>query len=350
MRKSLSHLEAVEIVQEKCKEKNYEFLGFCDKEGNEIEYSGVDKTFVKLKCLTCNNIWNTTTFANFRKGIGCSICGRKRTIASHRIDIDSIHTIIRQKCQEHKYEFLGFCDREGNEIEYHGIYTYLKLKCNHCGNIWYTTTFDNLKRNRKCPQCALILKGNKKRTKPEEYLTKIQEICDKYNYEFLGFCDREGNESKLFLTQATTYLKLKCNNCGNIWKSTSYDSFIRHHHCPKCNENKLEDKLRRFFRNNNIQFEEQKKFSWLKFKKALSLDFYLPQYNCAIECQGIQHFKINDFFGGKKKYQEQLERDKIKKKLCEDNGIKLLYYSNLGIEYPYEVIEDEELFLKYINY
>ena len=66
----------------------------------------------------------------------------------------------------------------------------------------------------------------------------------------------------------------------------------------------------------------------------------------AIECQGIQHFKPIDFF---EKLNVIQQRDNLKKQLCEENGIKLLYYSNLGIEYPYEVFEDKDELLKEIN-
>ena len=49
----------------------------------------------------------------------------------------------------------------------------------------------------------------------------------------------------------------------------------------------------------------------------MSLDFYLPEYNIAIECQGIQHFKRIEYFGGEKSFKEQKNRDTIKKELCE---------------------------------
>ena len=34
----------------------------------------------------------------------------------------------------------------------------------------------------------------------------------------------------------------------------------------------------------------------------MSLDFYLPKYNMAIECQGEQHYKPIEYFGGEKEY------------------------------------------------
>lgn len=94
--------------------------------------------------------------------------------------------------------------------------------------------------------------------------------------------------------------------------------------CPFCNESHLEIKIENILNINNINFEKQKKFDWLGRQ---SLDFYLPQYNIAIECQGIQHFKSKDFFGGEKRFNEQIERDKRKLKLCNENNLKLIYFA-----------------------
>ena len=115
---------------------------------------------------------------------------------------------------------------------------------------------------------------------------------------------------------------------------------------------RLECIVKHFFMKKNILFEEQKKFDWLRHKKPLSLDFYLPDYNVAIECQGIQHFEPQDWFDSRKRsgtFAEVLKRDKLKKKLCEKHGIKIFYYSNLGIEYPYKVYENLDELLKEIK-
>ena len=48
----------------------------------------------------------------------------------------------------------------------------------------------------------------------------------------------------------------------------------------------------------------------------------------AIECQGIQHFRPVDFFGGKEYFIKTIERDNIKQQLCENNGIKIIYFTN----------------------
>lgn len=56
------------------------------------------------------------------------------------------------------------------------------------------------------------------------------------------------------------------------------------------------------------------------------LDFYLPDYNLAIECQGKQHFVPVDTFGGKDGFNEIVIRDNVKKQCCDNNNIKILYY------------------------
>ena len=77
-----------------------------------------------------------------------------------------------------------------------------------------------------------------------------------------------------------------------------------------------------------------KKFDWLDKQH---LDFYLPKYNIAIECQGEQHFEVVKHFGGEDKYEIQQKRDFLKNKLCKENGIKLLYYTN------YKKIEEDNI-------
>ena len=110
----------------------------------------------------------------------------------------------------------------------------------------------------------------------------------------------------------------------------------------------MERELRLFLNENNIEYETQKTFKWLGKQR---LDFYLPQYNIAIECQGIQHFKYkeNSKLFNKNTYEICVKLDNIKREKCDENGVKLLYYSNLGIEYPYHVFEDKDELLKEIK-
>ena len=93
----------------------------------------------------------------------------------------------------------------------------------------------------------------------------------------------------------------------------------------------MEDDIERLLQENEIKYEHSKKFKdWLGRQH---LDFYLPEENVAIECQGRQHFEEVDFAGnGEEWAKKQLEKVRVldckKQKLCKEHGIKILYFSN----------------------
>ena len=72
----------------------------------------------------------------------------------------------------------------------------------------------------------------------------------------------------------------------------------------------------------------------------LKLDFYIPDKKIAIECQGIQHFIPVEYFGGIDSFEKQKKRDEIKKQLCENHNIKILYYTNIP---EYKTLTKKEL-------
>lgn len=118
--------------------------------------------------------------------------------------------------------------------------------------------------------------------------------------------------------------------------------------CQKCNQSHLEKDIEKLLQNNNIEYEYNKYYKELD---NLQLDFYIPSLKIGIECQGKQHFNAKYGWSSnqeknEKQFQLLQQRDALKRELCEKNGIKLLYYSDLGIDYPYEVIEDKNLILE----
>lgn len=78
------------------------------------------------------------------------------------------------------------------------------------------------------------------------------------------------------------------------------------------------------------------------------MDFYLPTYNTAIECQGKQHFESVEYFGGIEEFEKRKLRDKIKFQECIDNNVRLLYYADYDYDFPYEVIKDKDKLLSII--
>ena len=58
-----------------------------------------------------------------------------------------------------------------------------------------------------------------------------------------------------------------------------------------------------------------------------SLDVYIPSLKLGFEYQGIQHFEPIDRFGGAEGFKGIQERDQRKKKLCEENGVQVIYWN-----------------------
>lgn len=83
------------------------------------------------------------------------------------------------------------------------------------------------------------------------------------------------------------------------------------------------------FLSTKFKLEIQKTFDWLKNETSMSLDIFIEELSLAIEIQGDQHYIPIDYYGGNDGFNKQIERDKLKKKLCDDHGIILLYYSEL---------------------
>lgn len=63
------------------------------------------------------------------------------------------------------------------------------------------------------------------------------------------------------------------------------------------------------------------------FLGKLRLDFFIPELSLAIEYQGEQHFHPVKRFGGEQSFVRGKQRDSIKRKLCKQNSITLIYFN-----------------------
>ena len=204
-----------------------------------------------------------------------------------------------------------------SEFEYKRATDAGKCLCERCGNVWYTTPM-SLMKGSGCPRCAKERRVMKRTSNIDEFIRKIQEKHG-INYDF--------SEAKY--VNAITKMAVICPSHGKFFITPN--DLLSGHGCPICSSSRLESEVRKILSENNIDFEEQKRFEWLRLKKPLSLDFYLPKQNIAIECQGIQHYKAIERFGGEEELVRIKNRDFIKKELCEKEGITLVYYSKSDI-------------------
>lgn len=210
-----------------------------------------------------------------------------------------------------------------SKVEYVNARTKICIVCPKHGEFWQTP--DNHLHGHECPKCM-------HRSIPyttEEFIERAKQIHgNKYDY------------SKSVYETQFKKICIICQKHGEFWQRPKYH--LRWSGCPRCKMSHLEDEVYNLLKDNNIDFRyDVRNFDFLN---GLTLDFYLPDYNIAIECQGIQHFEDSRML----KCDKVKERDKEKKKLCEEKNIKMLYYSDLKIDFPYEVINNKNELLNKI--
>lgn len=189
-----------------------------------------------------------------------------------------------------------------------------------------------------CPICSKSKIASSRRKTTEDFINDAVKVYGKDKYDFTD----TNYES------SSSHVIIKCNECGKEF-SIEANSFLQGHGCPNhSKKSSLEEEIELALIENSIEYERQKRFDWMGQK---SLDFYIPSKKMAIECQGRQHFKPIDYFGGLESFRKQFIRDIEKRKECEEHGISILYYAtDLSEESPYEVISDKSLLIeKVIN-
>lgn len=239
------------------------------------------------------------------RGYGCPMCGGSMRLTTEEFAEKA------NKVHEGKYDY--------SKSEYVNTSTKVCIICPEHGEFWQVP--NNHLLGAGCPKCA------GKYNDLEFFIERARKVHgDKYDY------------SKAEYVATNEKVCIICPEHVEFWQTPS--GHMNGQGCPSCNQKHLERDVMLFLKRHKIRFEVQKTFPWLRYVRPLHLDFFLPDYSVAIECQGGQHFKAVDFYGGEEMFNNTVERDTIKKKLCEEHGIQMLYYSDLGIMYPYEVIED----------
>lgn len=275
---------------------------------------------VKIICPIHGEFWQKAN--NHLNGQNCPKCSKEKIK----------HEILLTKQKKHSTKKLTMQDfinkvKEKNidfdfsECQYKNFKTKVKVIChkqddeNHEHGAFYITP-NHLLNGRGCPKCGKNIQlttevfidrvKNKfplkeysfEQTKYESYHKKVGIICNKKN--------SKGEKHGLFYITPANLLNGKEG-------------------CPICKESLLEQEVALFLRNEKIEYEYQYKTDFLK---RFSLDFYLPKLKVAIECQGIQHFQIVDFFGGVENFKKTQKRDEMKRKLCKEHDIRLIYFTH----------------------
>ena len=285
----------------------------CDK----YDYSKVEYKSAREKvCIICpehGEFWQTPT--NHLSGNGCPVCADLSRVKNKSLTKDEFIEKAR-KIHGDKYDY--------SKVEYKNYMTKVCIICPEHGEFWQKP--NNHLSGYGCKKCANEMLSQMKRSNKDKFVEKARKIHgDKYDY------------SKVEYVNSRTKVCIICPMHGEFWQTPN--KHLSGEGCPGCKETKLEKEVRMLLEEHNIRFVYDKTQKWLPKQR---LDFYLPDYNTAIECQGIQHFEPVDFTSSGydeavKIFLKTKKSDLLKKKRCIENNVKILYYSNIE---HYDMVTD----------
>lgn len=266
------------------------------------KYSGAH---IKIthRCLTDGYEWNVTPH-NILKGRGCPKCSKhiKRTHEEYVNEVSTINSNI---------EVLG---------EYVNNITPILHRC-LIHDVEWNAIPANILRGHGCRKCGNEILSNARSKDSFRYVEDVKNINS--NIIVVGE-----------YVNAHTPIKHKCLVDGFEW-SAKPNNILSGRGCPVCSESLGERRVRQWLDKHEFTYEQQKSFKNCRNIKTLPFDFYLPDYNVAIEYQGEQHYRPINYFGGERKFKTQQKRDCIKRDYCKNNNIILLeipYYANVEEE------------------
>jgi len=320
--------EAISAIKQKIEEEkkkgfDLEFLGFVG------EYKTISSTKLRIRCKIHDQIGTPLGHVFLKKGYMCRKCTGKHNKEVIQISNQEIYNRLINKFGDTNYDFSSILleeelgSRAGRFITF-----YCKIH-----DKYITRGLRSLlaqKGNIPCHDCYVEDLQNRNKL---DYLKQIQEGIQYrkslgYDIEFLGFV----GEWKGCYTK----LRLMCNIHGCVWETTTARNFINGNSlngCPECcnSLNKSETECYEIINNLGIipDLKRQKTISvfddQLGINRNLRIDFFSVNLNLAIEFDGEPHYRfVKRFHENKDGYLDQIRRDELKNKYCEENGIKLL--------------------------
>jgi len=190
--KKLTQEKAIENIQKKCLEKEYEFRGFVGGVyvNNQIK--------LVLYCYKHNHEWKTTTYANFMKKERKSSCPK---------------CAGNEKISKDEFLKLGFSpDQEFDS----GVLKSYDYPCSDCGKI-VKKLFNHVRNGHtRCRKCGTSIGGEKQKILKEEFLK-------------LGFSPDQEFDSGVLKSY-----DYPCSDCGKIVKKLYHSVIGGKTKCKKC--------------------------------------------------------------------------------------------------------------------
>jgi hypothetical protein len=297
------------------------------------------KDKLHIRCICGNEDWYPK-FNDFKKGILCSICGQRNAIEKR------IETMLKSNRLSETYPQISseWHPYKNGNLKPSDVCSSSHKKvfwlCPVCGNEYEATPCNRTGRKSGCSICSHEKSGK---------IISKNHINENYNLEALfpriaeEWCFELNNgiiPSEVSYSSHTKYY-WKCNLGHIYYAAPNCRTGNSKSKCPYCNGSSGEKIITEFLERNNIEYIFQKRFDDCKNIKPLPFDFYLPKYLTCIEFQGLQHYKIIDFWVGVERFESQILCDSIKEEFCLNNNLKLLKISILDIDKIETILEKE---------
>ncbi|MGL5717657.1 MAG: hypothetical protein ACRCX2_31890 [Paraclostridium sp.] len=305
------------------------------------EWNGT-KNNNKMVCEVCSNKYEgRVDFRRFPPKCSCEWgIGVKEELDMHNfkfIKFDKKYYVQCNDCdKEYKYtkpqiknkKYLCECERFRDYEENLKIYDY---------HYKITVSDEFEKVNVKCLECE------------EEFVVRMHGLVPNHNGRLKRVCEckkvlkpitKEQAQERIYETNnrieliewssGLNYAKGKCEECGTLVETPvgnqlytfdKYGFVLKRCVCKKITS-KGEERVAQVLKELGIEFTNEKKYVNLKGIKnrALSFDFYLPEFNLLVEYDGEYHYRNDD----EDKLKSQQENDKKKNEYAFRNNIDLL--------------------------
>lgn len=294
--------------------------------------------------------------------------------------------------EQKKQRFINGEKISGNNFDSVDVYdktiqnwkSYKKYQCQcRCGKIRYldAATLLRIKRWLDCGEKCGLKQDRERKKIAKRIASYPREKDESYDIDYSNTtheslevleCIDENYEGKILVQDKRKYgagtvkvfklYKCRCYLCGkeHKFKSSDFEIKIRKYgprakdgyycdaYCDCHNISSFQWRTIKILKENNVAYRVEVEFQDLYGvgqKNLLRYDFAVLDLDnsikCLIECQGEQHYKPVDGFGGVSQYESQVKNDKLKRVYAESQNIPLF-----EIKYTCNTYEKEIKFLK----
>ena len=203
------------------------------------------------------------------------------------------------------------------KVNEHGSVVYL-CKCSCSDNSYKETTASNLKCN-LVTSCGCIRKETSKAAQKRMAEGNRKDLSGQKCGTWTAIAPLEKREKS---SGAISWLCRCENGHYNTITTSNWGKIKTCRFCKNSSVSIGESVVQTILESLGIKYQKEKTFENCLYKRRLRFDFYLPDYNCCIEYDGIQHFQPTNF--SHDNFEERTKKDCIKEEYCRENGIKLI--------------------------